>query len=887
LPSMTYDENEATETPKWVSKFKELEAHFFNQMVDITKNRKRAMLPKVFPTQPSDEIRTAMDSFIEYFEGETRSGCNIQLSNPQSSVSRKMESYWFTPVVVNNVRKVIRSRREEREASPLEGFKACFSNTLEEFTIHMVVDSVMTSEEYGIGDDELSEEESFQGSHLTPLAEQLQESLAAAKSVIKEMNYMERRESRMRLTADSINARSIPSMKKSDRKKGDQNSPQPQPFLTSLDVESLVVDPVADGASVLTEIHGDGSPVKDAISNADAAARKMLSDAKKAFNFSNSLEKAERRNNRRLSNVAEEQQGDSGGAKEDSNLWSSAGDSASAAVESLLLNPIHEVAAFADDYVVAPTGEAILKSGEVISHMTSLLHSREDKPTDSTQEAPESDRKHAKGGTTQGPPSIKASQDAPKATDPPIIDIHSPRDVDEVELIARPTDDEEEYDTFGANPDSLLLHQQQLGTEEQIMTSMNVRLIRGKDLPFDNTRLRISVLNDAGRIDQILGNTAWTNTDRNPIWGTKRCSWSIMGQSSTYFIFALEESENELDDEAEKKEERDKEDRKTRILAKVAARDLMTSKKNPNLWIKLTDYGSTKISDCGFIRLRLSQPRRAVLHQQENCPRITPGPAFPRMESYAIRKKVMYSHSPVILNVYDVSNDSRVEAINNTVKSFGYGGIFHAAIEIHGKEYSFGGTRDRHSRISGVFSAPPKQCPMHHYRESIYLGDCELSQQETNYILDDMRPKWMAVSYNLFRKNCAFFSREFAIELGVGDFPEWVFSLATTTEFIEPYMIQLNAYLTNRTKAQHPPAPPTKLRPKQQNHRGNRRTILTKEASQVLAVALEEDGSMRAQQPTSSAQDALFDHAMAARIQRSFRAASFGKLPVAKGKNRT
>jgi hypothetical protein len=73
--------------------------------------------------------------------------------------------------------------------------------------MHIVMDSVMTSEEYGIGDDALSEDESFQGSHLTPLAEQLQESLAAAKSVIKEMNYMERRESRMRLTTDSINAR--------------------------------------------------------------------------------------------------------------------------------------------------------------------------------------------------------------------------------------------------------------------------------------------------------------------------------------------------------------------------------------------------------------------------------------------------------------------------------------------------------------------------------------------------------------------------------------------------------------------------------------------------------------------------------------------------------
>jgi hypothetical protein len=206
LPSMTYDE-ESPKTPTWVSKFKELEAHFFRQMVEISKHRNKATLPKVFPSQPPDEVRAAMDSFIEYFEGETKSGCTIQLSNPQSSVSRTLESYWFTPVVVNNVRKVIRSRREEREASPLEGYKACFHNSNEDFPMHIVMDSVMTSEEYGIGDDALSEDESFQGSHLTPLAEQLQESLAAAKSVIKEMNYMERRESRMRLTTDSINAR--------------------------------------------------------------------------------------------------------------------------------------------------------------------------------------------------------------------------------------------------------------------------------------------------------------------------------------------------------------------------------------------------------------------------------------------------------------------------------------------------------------------------------------------------------------------------------------------------------------------------------------------------------------------------------------------------------
>lgn len=118
-----------------------------------------------------------------------------------------METFWFQPVVVNHIRKAIRTRKEKREGSPLEGYSVCFVNSNEDFPVQVLVDSVMTSEDPVTDDAAAVDDKPFQGSHLTPLAEQLAESLKAAQSVVKEMNYMERREARMRVTADSINAR--------------------------------------------------------------------------------------------------------------------------------------------------------------------------------------------------------------------------------------------------------------------------------------------------------------------------------------------------------------------------------------------------------------------------------------------------------------------------------------------------------------------------------------------------------------------------------------------------------------------------------------------------------------------------------------------------------
>jgi hypothetical protein len=347
-----------------------------------------------------------------------------------------------------------------------------------------------------------------------------------------------------------------------------------------------------------------------------------------------------------------------------SKLWSlsSTGSSAMSAVESFILNPIHEVAAFAEEHIIAPTGEVISNTGEVISHLTSDIF-------------PKSSADSLKGDTSED------MGEEVELQEQPIIDIRPRGDREEVELIARPNDDSE--DSYVV-PDSHLLLEDPEGTEDQ-MFSMNLRVIRGKGLPYNNCRLRVSVLNENGVIDQILGTTPWSKIGgKDPIWGTAACSWSLMGKPSTQLVFSLEKDDDERDDDlAEHKEDSQEERRKTLIFAKVDAVDLMVLR-NPNLWIKLHDHGPTKIKDCGRIRVRLSRPKMATLHQQENCPKISPGPAFPRMESYAIRKQAMYSCSPVILNVYDVSNDSRIEAINNTVKRMGYGGIFHAGIQIHG-----------------------------------------------------------------------------------------------------------------------------------------------------------------------------------------------------------
>ena len=102
------------------------------------------------------------------------------------------------------------------------------------------------------------------------------------------------------------------------------------------------------------------------------------------------------------------------------------------------------------------------------------------------------------------------------------------------------------------------------------------------------------------------------------------------------------------------------------------------------------------------------------------------------------------------------------------------------------------------------------------YRESAYLGDCGLTKEEVQDIVNTLKPKWWGPSCesrarasktrergaravaalppergapllfspraaradDLLQKNCCSFSREFALSLGVGDVPSWIDRLA-------------------------------------------------------------------------------------------------------------
>lgn len=132
--------------------------------------------------------------------------------------------------------------------------------------------------------------------------------------------------------------------------------------------------------------------------------------------------------------------------------------------------------------------------------------------------------------------------------------------------------------------------------------------------------------------------------------------------------------------------------------------------------------------------------------------------------------------APVTLHVYAVGHAEAVSRINHVAQDIlGEGGVFHGAIEIYDKEWSFGGTDED---TPGIFCNEPGRCSMHTYRESVYLGDCKKKPEQVEKIIKEMLPDWNGLSYDLLHKNCCSFSDAFAVNLGVGHIPEWVHHLA-------------------------------------------------------------------------------------------------------------
>lgn len=131
----------------------------------------------------------------------------------------------------------------------------------------------------------------------------------------------------------------------------------------------------------------------------------------------------------------------------------------------------------------------------------------------------------------------------------------------------------------------------------------------------------------------------------------------------------------------------------------------------------------------------------------------------------------------VILHIYDVKP---AETINKITKDFiNAGGIFHTAVEVCGKEWSYGATEEEDK--TGVYSFTPKRNPYFVYRQSKRLGTTTLTKAEIDQKIKDLQIKWDGYSYHLVNRNCCHFCNELCLELGVDVLPEWVNRFANAT----------------------------------------------------------------------------------------------------------
>jgi len=177
----------------------EVEEWFSTQMYDMTR-KGSANFMKQLPNV-SKEIHEKISD--DEFNG--RSNVYLKLTVPKRPVLRHQMFMWYAPVVVMNVVKASqRGQNKKKNTQPPGGYSVCFENKNADQGVRMLFDVVLMSDD---GQDEELQNKIIKKEHLTPLETNFQEGIKAANTILSEMKYMERREARMRHTAESTNAK--------------------------------------------------------------------------------------------------------------------------------------------------------------------------------------------------------------------------------------------------------------------------------------------------------------------------------------------------------------------------------------------------------------------------------------------------------------------------------------------------------------------------------------------------------------------------------------------------------------------------------------------------------------------------------------------------------
>lgn len=120
---------------------------------------------------------------------------------------------------------------------------------------------------------------------------------------------------------------------------------------------------------------------------------------------------------------------------------------------------------------------------------------------------------------------------------------------------------------------------------------------------------------------------------------------------------------------------------------------------------------------------------------------------------------------PVLLHVYDVSKEGAIKQLNGILSfvSVQLGGVFHAGVEVLGREWSFG----YNTAGTGVSSGHPRSNPNHSYRRSIAMRGTLQSAGEV-----------AALIHGMASENCCHFADDLCQRLGAGNLPAWIHRFA-------------------------------------------------------------------------------------------------------------
>jgi hypothetical protein len=189
-----------------------VESWYVDQVYQLTK-QKDTELAKRLPQEAPANVAQAMSAFLQE-QGENKSPLRITLEDNGATGTRQFSyrTKFFLPTVLNHVRHSNyqkpkdKDEEEEWNDAAMEGYEICMINEDDEQAVQVIFESIYVSEDV-IDVEDIKKPAFEKEKHLTPLEKNLDQSIQAAHAVLREMKYMEKRETRMRQTAESINSR--------------------------------------------------------------------------------------------------------------------------------------------------------------------------------------------------------------------------------------------------------------------------------------------------------------------------------------------------------------------------------------------------------------------------------------------------------------------------------------------------------------------------------------------------------------------------------------------------------------------------------------------------------------------------------------------------------